>query len=161
MMRKKAPKNLLLIALIINIFLLRPLLIRKTPVKDWVIVYLFNAATNGLIDNILVRNKIVKYPVRLFPKVFDTHVLFDFFLYPTFTVWYNQLTHKDKIFPIIYKLFFITIPPFLLELWAEKKTNLIKWNKGWKWYHSFFGFILKSLVTRTVIEIVRKLDNKK
>ncbi len=28
----------------------------------------------------------------------------------------------------------------LIELWADKKTSLIRWNKGWYWYHTFFQF---------------------
>lgn len=160
MRRNKTQRKYLRIGLFMNLLLIIPLLIRKPPVKDWVIVYLFNAVTNGLIDNILVKRKIVKYPVRLFTKSFDTHILFDFFLYPTFTVWYNQLTSKDNLFQIIYKLFFITIPPFFIELWAERKTDLIEWSRKWKWYHTFFGLILKSLMTRTVLGVVRKVDNK-
>ncbi|MGD6966384.1 CBO0543 family protein [Rossellomorea vietnamensis] len=158
MKQNKTQKKLLQITLIINLVILIPLLIRKPPVKDWIIVYLFNAATNGLIDNILSKHKIVKYPVRLFSKSFDTHIMFDFFLYPTFTILYNQMTQKDKIPLIIYKLIFITIPPFLIELWAEKNTNLIEWSRKWKWYHTFLGLIFKSLLTRTVIGVVRKLD---
>ena len=160
MKRNKTQKKFLRITLIINLVILIPLLIRKPPVKDWIIVYLFNAVTNGLIDNVLSRHKIVKYPVRLFSKSFDIHILFDFFVYPTLTVFYNQMTQKDKIFPIIYKLIFIIIPSFFIELWAVKKTDLIEWGKKWKWYHTFFGLILKSLFTRMVIGVVRKLDNQ-
>ncbi|MCT8138420.1 hypothetical protein H1D32_12095 [Anaerobacillus sp. CMMVII] len=160
MKSKKTQRKFLRIALILNLLALIPLIGRKPPVKDWIIVYLFNAVTNGLIDNVLSKYKIVKYPVRLFSKAFDTHILFDFFLYPTFTIWYNQMTSKDKIFPIIYKLFLITIPPFFIELWAERKTDLIQWSNKWKWYHTFFGLILKSLVTRLVIAVVRKADEK-
>lgn len=160
MKRNKTQRKFLGITLLINLLVLIPLLIRKPPVKDWVIVYLFNAVTNGLIDNILVKHNIVKYPIRLFSKSFDSHILFDFFLYPTFTIFYNQMTRRDKVFPIIYKLIFITLPPFFIELWAEKKTDLIKWGRKWKWYHTFFGLILKSLLTRFVIGIVRRVENK-
>ncbi|MFA9557267.1 CBO0543 family protein [Evansella sp. AB-rgal1] len=159
MKRNKPQRKFLRISLILNLALLIPLLLRKPPIKDWVIVYLFNALTNILIDNTLANYKIVKYPLRLFSKSFDTHILFDCFIYPTFTIWYNQLTYKDKIIPIIYKLVLITIPPFLIELWAVKNTDLIKWSNKWKWYHTFFGLILKSLMTRLVIATVRKVEN--
>lgn len=160
MKRKNLKKKLLQFALLINIILIFPLALRKKPIKDWIIVYLFNALTNGIIDNILSRYRIVKYPIRLFSKVFDIHILFDFFLYPTFTIIYNQWTYRNNIFQIIYKLILITIPPFFIELWAENKTNLINWNKKWKWYHSYFSIILKSLTTRFLIGIIRWIDNK-
>jgi hypothetical protein len=42
------------------------------------------------------------------------------------------MTVKDNFFAIIYKLFYITIPVFFIEIWAERKTNLIDWSKKWK-----------------------------
>lgn len=160
MRRNNIQKQFLGITLIINLVILIPLLLRKPPIKDWVIVYLFNAVTNGIIDNVLSKLKIVQYPVKLFSKVFDTHLVFDYFLYPTFTIIYNQMTEKDKIFSIVYKLILITIPPFFIEIWAERKTDLIKWSRKWKWYHTFLSLILKSLVTRSMIAIIRKADQK-
>lgn len=146
--------------LILNLGVLLPIIHRKSPIKDWIIVYLFNAVTNGIIDNALTKNKIIKYPNRLFPKIFDTHLLFDFFLYPTFTIVYNQMTAKDNTFAIIYKLFVITIPVFLIEFLAERKTNLVDWTRKWRWYHTFFSIILKSLLTRLFIALIRRVDAK-
>jgi hypothetical protein len=161
MRKNRIEKKLLLGILILNLGIILPIIYRKSPIKDWFIVYLFNAVTNGIIDNALTKNNIIKYPNRLFPKIFDTHILFDLFLYPTFTILYNQMTAKDKPFAIIYKLFFITIPVFLIEFLAEKKTNLVEWTKKWRWYHSFFSIIIKSLLTRLIIAQIRRLDAMK
>jgi hypothetical protein len=161
MRKNRIEKKLLLGILILNLGIILPIIYRKTPIKDWIIVYLFNAVTNGIIDNALTKNNIIKYPNRLFPKIFDTHILFDFFIYPTFTIFYNQMTAKDKPFAIIYKLFVITIPVFLIEFLAEKKTNLVEWTKKWRWYHSFFSIIIKSLLTRLIIAQIRRLDAMK
>ncbi|WP_411954814.1 CBO0543 family protein [Alkalibacillus sp. S2W] len=136
------------------------LLFRKPPIKNWLLVYLFNAVTNTIIDNFLVSLKILSYPVRYFPKVFNTHILFDFLIYPTFEILYNQMTEKDKLGPIIYKMFYLAVPMLFIETWAAKKTNLIAWQKWWKWYHTFFGFIIKSLITRSLIGFVNKIENK-
>lgn len=160
MKTKSIQKKFLRVTLIINLVILIPLLLRRPPIKDWVIVYLFNAATNGIIDNVLSKLKIVKYPIKLFSGLFDSHILFDYFIYPTFTIFYNQITEKDKFLTIIYKLVLITIPPFFIELWAERNTHLIRWSRKWKWYHTFFSLILKSLMTRLVIAVVRKADQK-
>ena len=122
-------------------------------------IYIYNA-TNGLVDKVLTTYNIVEYPSRFFSKFFRTHILFDYLIYPTFTVLYNQMTMKDKPFAIVYKLVLITLPAFLVELWAVKKTNLIKWNKGWKWYHTFGGVVIKSLMTRSFIGGVRIIDSK-
>lgn len=160
MRKNRLEKRLLLYILILNFGFLLPIIQRKSPIKDWIIVYLFNAVTNGMIDNVLTKNKIIKYPNRLLPKIFKSHILFDFFLYPTFTVIYNQMTVNDKIFGIIYKLIVITIPVFLIEFLAERKTNLVEWTRKWRWYHTFFSIIIKSLATRFLIEVVRRIDAK-
>lgn len=158
-MRKNTlQKRILTIVLLINTIILIPLILRKPPIKDWIIVYLFNAVTNIIIDTFLSTYKIVKYPVRLFPKIFKTHLLFDFFIYPTFTVFYNQITYKDKALKAFFKLIIITIPPFLIEVLAVKKTEFIVWSEKWKWYHTFFSIILKSSFTRLFIGIIRRLS---
>ncbi|MCE4051704.1 CBO0543 family protein [Bacillus sp. Au-Bac7] len=158
MRKNKQQRRYLNIALLINTIIVIPLILRKPPIKDWIIVYLFNAITNGIIDNFLSSYKIVKYPVRLFPKIFKTHLLFNYFLYPSFTVFYNQITYKDKALKAFLKLILVTIPPFLIEVLAVKKTEYIVWSKNWKWYHTFFSIILKSSFTRVLIVIIRRLS---
>jgi len=157
MEKNKMEKRFLRGLLIGNLLILLPILYRKPPIRDWIIVYVYNAITNGLLDMPLTHHKVIRYPVRFLPKKFKIHILFDFLIYPTFTVFYNQLTKKDKPFVVIYKLVLFTIPPFFIELWAERKTKLIEWKEGWRWYHTYFSIILKSLLTRLVIEALRKL----
>ncbi|MGN7485599.1 CBO0543 family protein [Priestia megaterium] len=143
---------------ILNVGLLIPILFRRPPIKDWLLVYLFNASTNSIIDYFLTLHNIVTYPVRFLGKTTKIHVLFDLLLYPTFTVLYNQMTEKDKPLSIFYKLVALVIPLFFIEFWAVRRTDLIKWKKGWNWYHTFSGIILKSLVTRSLIAIIRKIE---
>ena len=153
-------KLFLRVLFILNLVFLIPIILRKPPIKDWIVVYLFNAVTNGIIDKLLTSYNIVKYPVRFVPKIFNIHILFDFLLYPTFTILYNQVTMKDKPFAIFYKLLFLITPAFLVEVWAVSKTHLIKWKKGWNWYHTFISIMFKSLVTRSFIGIIRKISEK-
>lgn len=151
---------LLLQCLLILGFSLLPFFLRKPPIKDWLLVFLWNAVTNGIIDKLIVSYKTVKYPVRLLPDMFKTNILFDFLLYPIITIAYNQLTIKDKTLGIFIKVFYFTIPMILIELWAERKTGLIKFQRAWKWYHSFISLSIKSLLTRLWIGWVRKVDEK-
>ncbi|WP_062048262.1 CBO0543 family protein [Bacillus sp. JCM 19034] len=139
---------------------LLPIVFRKPPIKDWLLVFLWNAFTNGFIDTVVVSHKVVKYPVRLLPKIFKTNILFDFLLYPIMTVVYNRFTARDKPLIIFLKLFCLTIPMVLIELWAERKTGLIKFKRGWEWYHSFISLTIKSLLTRLWISWVRKMEGK-
>jgi hypothetical protein len=150
---KKNEKNFLYGLLILSITIL-PLLMRRQPKKEWLLVYTFNAITNIILDKWVTRNYI-SYPTRLFPKIFNIHILYDAFLYPIGTVIYNQWSHKDKLISTVYKLLFFSVPLTIFEYWAERKTGLIKWSNGWKWYHTFLSVSLKSLITRGVLSISR------
>ncbi|KHF38524.1 CBO0543 family protein [Halalkalibacter okhensis] len=132
------------------------LLLRKPHTKKWLFIYLFNAITNGIIDKIIGSYNIVVYPTRLLPKLFKIHVLFDFLIYPTISVLYFQVTYKDKAFTVLYKWFYFVLPMLAIELWAEKKTHLIKWKKGWKWYHTLISISLKTLTERFLIGFIMK-----
>ncbi|MFC0471744.1 CBO0543 family protein [Halalkalibacter kiskunsagensis] len=147
-------KNVLRILSVITLGVLF-LLLRKRPTKDWVVAYLFNAVSNGIIDKMVVKHKLVKYPVRLFPQFFNIHILFDFLIYPTITVMYNQITYKNKPLAIIGKIFLFTIPMLIIEFWAEKQTDLIEWKKGWGWSHTLIGLTIMSLLARLFVGLVR------
>ncbi|MEN3779170.1 CBO0543 family protein [Priestia megaterium] len=88
------------------------------------------------------------------------YVLFDFLLYPTVSVIINKLTKNDKPLVIIYKIILFIFPMFLIELWAEKKTNLIRWRRPWKWYHTLLSLTVKSVLNRLMIGAIRALDEK-
>jgi hypothetical protein len=54
----------------------------------------------------------------------------------------------------------MTTTAFFVELLAERKTDLVDWSRKWKWYHSYFSIISKSLATRLFIGIVRWIEEK-
>jgi len=95
----KFEKVFLRVMLVITIGII-PYLLRKSPVKDWILVYLLNGLTNVIIDKFMVSYKILKYPVRFFPKTFDINLLFDMLLYPIMTITYNQTTKNSSPFTI-------------------------------------------------------------
>ncbi|WP_053362288.1 CBO0543 family protein [Bacillus sp. FJAT-27251] len=157
---RKADKNFLHTFLILNLLAIFPILLRKPPLKDWLLVFLFDAFTNGLADRFIVAHNFVSYNVRLLPKVFKTHVLFDYLISPTFTVLFNQFTAKDRPAKIVIKLVLLLIPLSSFEFLAVKYTRLITWKPGWKWYYSFVTLTLKSLIIRAAIGLVRRIDSK-
>jgi hypothetical protein len=153
MVHKKNEKYFLHGLLILSIAVLSFLMVRQ-PKKKWLIVYSFNAITNIILDKWVTKN-FISYPTRLFPKIFNIHILYDAFLYPIGTVIYNQWSSKDKLIAIVYKLLFFSVPLTIFEFWAERKTGLIKWSNGWRWYHTFLSVTLKSLITRGVLSIYK------
>ncbi|MBB5171891.1 CBO0543 family protein [Texcoconibacillus texcoconensis] len=152
--------------LILKLFLLTGLLLlpvafKKKPVKDWLIVYLITALVSGITDHILVGKKLLSYPVRLLPRDFKYHILFDWLFCPLMSVFYNQFTYKDKsIFLVVGKLFLLTIPQLFIEVLAGRYFNMIRWKRGWKWYHTFITMNIKYVTIRVFMELIRKLSEK-
>lgn len=154
MRRKSAQLFVLMIITIIGLILL-PFAIVKRSFKDWIIVYLVSVVGNFFSDKYLVSKGYLKYPRKLFPK-YKVHLPFDFIHYPLMLLYYNQWTLNSRPVGMILKLFPFVIPQTIIETIAAKKTKLIKWKKGWSWYHSFISLMLKLLICRAIISIVRK-----
>ncbi|MBM4761478.1 CBO0543 family protein [Bacillus sp. B15-48] len=155
MVRGKCEKKILLGLLGLGIGLL-PFVFRRTGLKDWLLVFFASAFSNGVIDKIIVANNFLKYPVRLLPKYFQVHILFDALLYPLVNIMYNQLTLKDNHLIALFKLFYFIIPMVVIEVWAERRTKLIEFKRGWRWYHSFVSLMVKSFFSRFWIRCVQK-----
>jgi hypothetical protein len=132
--------------------------IRKPPVKDWLLIFLFKGFISSILDNILVKKGYLKYPVNLF-KSFDYSFIFDYLIYPLTCLFYNQLTMKSNILGIFIKTLYFSVPMSVAEYFLEKKTKLIKFKKGWNSVTSFFSLTITFLISRTFIAIVRKMNN--
>jgi hypothetical protein len=135
-----------------------PILFRKQPVKDWVLVYAIKAFYSGFVDSVLVANKKVYYPVRALPKIFNIHIIFDLLLFPIACVFYNQVTYRSNIKETIPKVFLFSIPITIIETVAEKHTNLIKYKNNWNWFCSFLTLTFTFWLVRGTMGVIRKLD---
>lgn len=134
-------------------------LIRKPPVKDWMLIFLFKGYISSIIDTLLVKKGYIIYPVNL-SKSFNISFIFDYLLFPLSCVYYNQLTKKSTIIGILLKTLLFSVPMSLAEHFIEKKTSLIKFKKGWNAFTSFYTLSITFLMTRLFIAIIRKAPNK-
>ena len=137
-----------------------PFVLKKTPVKDSLLVLFMNGYTNAIVDRFLVNRRILQYPIRFIPKEFKSNVLFDFLCLPTVSLWLYHLTKNDNPFKIVYKIVLTISSLFLVELWAEKYTKLIKWQKDWKWYYSLISLNVRALFSRLVIALINIIEKK-
>ncbi|WP_332327685.1 CBO0543 family protein [Metabacillus litoralis] len=76
-------------------------------------------------------------------------------------LYYNQWTLNSRPIGIFLKAIILITPQIILETLAERKTKLIRWKKGWSWYHSFLSMILKLLLCRSIIAIIRIINKGK
>lgn len=157
--KRNIPYHFLIITTVISLFLL-PFAIVKRSFKDWVIVYLVSIIGNYFSDSYLVSKGYLKYKRKPFPK-FKIHLPFDFIYYPLMLLYYNQWTLNSGLSGVLLKLFPFIIPQVIIETIAAKKTNLIKWKKGWTWYHSFLSLMLKLLICRGIIATIRFINTGK
>ncbi|GAE28797.1 CBO0543 family protein [Halalkalibacter hemicellulosilyticus] len=137
------------------------LLFRKRDhFKDWLIIYLFKTLVSTLMDGPVIKRKFLQYPIRLFPKWFDSNIAFLYLIFPMLCVMYNQFTYQMKPIKTFFSVFLFSLPMAGIEHWLEKRTNLVEFNKGWTSVHTIFVLTLTFWFVRLFIYTVRKLDNK-
>lgn len=136
-----------------------PFALSKEPKKDWIIVFLLKTLISGFWGNIIAANKLLEFPIRLFPKAFKSSVVYDLLLFPLLCVYYNQTTYKSKLGNIILQAFLYSFPLTIVEAILEKETNLIKYHK-WTWYYSFFSLTGTFLIVRGAISFIRKISER-
>jgi hypothetical protein len=134
-------------------------LVRKPPLKDWLIIFLLKSYIASILDNVLVKKGYLKYPVNLF-KTFDISVLFSYLLFPVSCIYFNQLTRKSSNLGIIIKALLFSAPSALAEDWIEKNTKLISYKKSWTSIHSFISIVTTFLMVRYLMGGIRKLSIK-
>ncbi|SMB87429.1 hypothetical protein SAMN00017405_1693 [Desulfonispora thiosulfatigenes DSM 11270] len=134
-------------------------LLRKPPLKDWLLIYFIRAFNAAILDCFVITYKLIEYPVRFLPHVFKPAILFDFFAYPTLGVLFNQMTYHDKVPMIIVKAFLLSLPITLLEWWFERNTDLINYL-NWNIYITYFSLTLSFLFIRGVIAVIRHYSEK-
>jgi hypothetical protein len=134
-------------------------LIRKPPMKDWIIIFLLKSYIATFLDNLAVRKGYVKYPRRLI-KSFDISVLFSYLLFPITCIYFNQLTIKTKSLGTTLICLAFSVPMALFESFLEKNTKLIKYKKSWTSLHSFVSIFMTFFSVRSVYKLINKLSKK-
>ncbi|MEH7883731.1 CBO0543 family protein [Bacillus sp. JJ1609] len=131
-------------------------LVKKPPIKDWLIIFLLKGYIASILDNLFVKKGYLKYPVTLF-KTFDISVLFSYIIFPVTCIYFNQVTKNSGLIAIILKCILFSLPSSLAEHWIEKKTDLIKYKKGWTSFHSFTSIASTFLAVRFLMGGIRKM----
>jgi hypothetical protein len=157
-MRHQFEKNILRFLFIFGIGTFFNLL-RKPPLKDWLIIFLLKSYIATILDNLLVKRGYLKYPVNLF-KSFDISVLFSYLIFPISCIYFNQVTKSSSFTGIILKSILFSVPSAIAESWLERNTKLIKYKKSWTALHSFGSIALTFLIVRSLMGIIRKAAEK-
>lgn len=154
MKKRKQEKLLLRVLFVIGIGSFLNLL-RKPPLKDWLIIFLLKSYIASILDNLLVKKGYLTYPVK-FLKTFDVSVIFSYLLFPVTCIYYNQVTRNSSIVGILVKCLLFSLPIAIAEHWIERKTNLIKYKKSWTSFYSLGSIAATFLFVRFMMILIRK-----
>lgn len=61
---------------------------------------------------------------------------------------------------MIKKLFLWGIPQGAYEILLERKTNSLRFKRGYKWYHSLFLVFIVKILSRVVLESIKPYISK-
>jgi hypothetical protein len=122
--------------------------------QEWVVVYLFKGLLDFAIGSPVVELKLVKYPVRLLPKYYDTAILFELWIFPVLCILYNQITRRKGLWPILYYAVLFSAGITGIEYYTEKYTKLITYI-NWSWFTSFYTLTLTFLLSRLFMAFYR------
>lgn len=131
----------------------------RPPVKDWIIVFFLKGFISFVCNTFFVAYGLLSYPVRFFPNVFQSTVVFDLLAYPLLCVLYNQTSYKSSLKGILGQAFLYSVPPTIFEWWASQYTQLVKFHT-WTWFHSLLFFMATFLAVRAGIELIRTYSAK-
>lgn len=133
-------------------------LLKKGPIKDWFLVYLFKTLITTMIDGPVVKKRLVTYPYRYFSKSFDTNIIFDYVIFPLLCVFYSQFTYKLKLVKTILSVFIFSLPMTVIQGWLEKNTRLVKYSRNWSWFHTLSVLTATFWSSRLFIALLRFLN---
>jgi hypothetical protein len=122
--------------------------------RDWVAVFLFKALLALIIGSMVVEAHLLSYPVRLFPQLFDTSLLFELWVLPTLCIVYNQTAKKSRPWPVIYRAILFSAGITLIEYFVELHTDLLVYL-NWSWMYTFLSLTVLLLISRVFIAFFR------
>ncbi|MFT4414181.1 CBO0543 family protein [Fredinandcohnia humi] len=134
-------------------------IIRKAPLKDWLIIFLLKSYIASILDTITVKKGYIEYPIKLI-KTFEISAIFSYLIYPITCIYYNQLTRNSNLKDILIKTLVFSLPSSIAEHWLEKNTKLIKYKRSWTSVHSFFSIAATFLAVRFLMALIRKFAEK-
>jgi hypothetical protein len=136
-----------------------PFVIRKPNVKEMLIVFFAKGILSTVIDAYVVNTKRVEYPVRPFPKIFNTNILYDLVFFPLLSVIWVRQSYKDKLPMILLKSLTWSVPMSLTQWYFEKNSRLFKWKK-WSVFHTFASISFTLFTIRGLAALMKRIPDQ-
>lgn len=148
--------NLLNVLCIISL----PFLFRGSKMRENLLIFFSKGVLATLIDAYVVATKKVEYPVRPFPKIFKTNIIYDVLFFPILSVIWVKISYNDKFRKILLKSLIFSVPMSIGQWVMERNTRLFKW-KNWSPLHTFGSVNFTLFTIRGFVGLLKKIDKLK
>lgn len=124
------------------------LFIPKNKLREAQLVFLFKLSITWLIGLLVVEFRLIEYPVEFFKYATRTSFSFEYFIFPSLCAIFNLNYPNNKSYSrqFMYYFYFCT-PMTILEVMAEKYTDLIKYIH-WTWYLTWITLFITFFISR-------------
>ena len=137
-----------------------PFLFKGSKMRENLVIFFSKGVIATLIDAYVVGTKRVAYPVRPFPKIFKTNIIYDILFFPILSVVWVKISYNDKFWKILLKSLIFSVPMSLGQWFMESKTGLFKWKK-WSPFHTFASVNFTLFTIRGLVGLLKILDKLK
>ncbi|WP_317851476.1 CBO0543 family protein [Neobacillus bataviensis] len=125
--------------------------------RDNLIVFFSKGVLATLVDAFVVGTNKVAYPVRPFPKIFKTNIIYDMLFFPILSVIWVKISENDNFGKILLKSMIFSVPMSIAQWYFEKNTRLFKWKK-WTVMHTFGSINFTLFTIRGFFWLLKKID---
>lgn len=137
-----------------------PFLFRGSKMRENLVIFFSKGVLATLVDAYVVGTKRIDYPVRPFPKIFKTNIIYDMLFFPILSVIWVKISYNDNLVKILLKSLIFSVPMSIGQWYFEKNSRLFKWKK-WSPFHTFGSVNFTLFTIRGFVGLIKKLDNLK
>lgn len=137
-------------------FILLVLILRKLPIKDGLIIFLFTSYISVIAGTIAVEEGMLDYPVKLFKRQhFHSSILFEMLLLPVVCLYFYRTTSHSTIFHIVIQSAVYSTALTVVEYLLERHTALIEYHT-WTPLYTLISVFLLLILVRGFIGLIKK-----
>lgn len=137
-----------------------PFLFRGSKMRENLVIFFSKGVLATIIDAYVVGTKKIKYPVRPFPKIFKTNIVYDILFFPILSVIWVKLSYNDSFGKILLKSLIFSVPMSIGQWFLEKNSRLFEWKK-WSPLHTFGSVSFTLFTIRGLVGLLKMLDKLK
>jgi hypothetical protein len=137
-----------------------PFLFKGPKMRENLLIFFSKGVIATLFDAYVVGKQKLEYPVRPFPKIFKTNIIYDILFYPILSVIWVKISYNDNFGKILLKSLIFSVPMSVGQWFMEKNTGLFKWRK-WSTFHTFACVNFTLFTIRGFVGLLKILDKLK